>query len=518
MLWADETRAVTSWNTDASGTYTDPNNWTSGVPTTGDTAIFNRGAGLAYNVNFPGAFRPPTPVDSVGSLEVGSNDVTFQRSVGGLFGASFQSLNSMFIGYTTGAATTFTTTLPVTAQTAEIASGTNSVAGAHINSSKWTLTGSNDEIGSAILKVGENGFGTLSITNGAQVELTGSDGNVFVGYNLGASGGLLVTDAGSELLMDGHGRLEIGNGQLTITAGGKITQASDDGCCMYNAYIDPSASAAVDGAGSSWTTVNGILVGGGTLTVFNGGSVGSGVTVQAGGTVKGNGTIVGELDNFFNGIVAPGLPIGSLHVTGNYIELQSPSSHLQIEIGGTAAGTQYDQLLVSGGMGVSSYLDVSFVNGFVPHLGDSFKILDFSSFNGNFAAINLPAIASDLMWSTWRIHIDGTLLVTVPGDYNGDGTVDAADYTIWRDSLGQMGSGLAADGNGNGVVDQGDYNVWKMHFGGHVGSGAASNAEVPEPAAWLLLVVGMISIPIALPSALSYPNQRCSSCVAIAVF
>ena len=27
----------------------------------------------------------------------------------------------------------------------------------------------------------------------------------------------------------------------------------------------------------------------------------------------------------------------------------------------------------------------------------------------------------------------------VDGDYNGNGVVDAADYTVWRDSLGQTG-------------------------------------------------------------------------------
>jgi T5SS/PEP-CTERM-associated repeat protein len=510
IFWPNETRAVTSWNTDASGTYSDPNNWTSGVPTTGDTAIFNRGAGATYSVNFPGAFQPPSPVDSVGSLEIGSNDVTFQRSVGGLFGASFQSLNSMFIGYTTGVATTFTTTLPVTAQTAEIASGTNSVAGVHINSGKWTLTGSS--LSDRILDVGEQGVGTLSITNGAQLELTGMTANVVVGDKSGAGGGLLVSGTGSQLVIDGNGDMEIGNfgsAQLTITAGGKITQTGDSGPRMSftAAYVVPGSTASVDGAGSSWTMLGSIIVYG-TLSVFNGGAT-SDVAVSGGGTFSGDGTIHrldnangGGVDNGSPDSVAPGFPIGALHVGGGGFH-QGSLGHLQVEIGGTTAGTQFDQLLVSGSVTAGGALDVSFVNGFLPHLGESFKILDFTSFSGNFAAINLPAIASDLMWSTWRIHIDGTLLVTVPGDYNGDGTVDAADYTIWHDSLGQMGSGLAADGNGNGVVDQGDYNVWKMHFGGHIGSGAASNAEVPEPAAWLLLVVGMISIRLALPCAFS---------------
>ena len=42
--------------------------------------------------------------------------------------------------------------------------------------------------------------------------------------------------------------------------------------------------------------------------------------------------------------------------------------------------------------------------------------------------------------------------VPVPGDYNADGTVDAADYTIWRDSFGQTGVNLAADADNSGTV------------------------------------------------------------------
>ncbi len=51
------------------------------------------------------------------------------------------------------------------------------------------------------------------------------------------------------------------------------------------------------------------------------------------------------------------------------------------------------------------------------------------------------------------------------GDYNFDGSVDAADYTVFRDTLGQTGNDLAADGDGNGVVDGADYLVWRNNFG-----------------------------------------------------
>ena len=64
------------------------------------------------------------------------------------------------------------------------------------------------------------------------------------------------------------------------------------------------------------------------------------------------------------------------------------------------------------------------------------------------------------------------LSTAVPGDYNGNGKVDAADYTVWRDTFGATGSGLAADGNGDNTVNGLDYTYWKTRFGNTSGSGS----------------------------------------------
>ena len=85
----------------------------------------------------------------------------------------------------------------------------------------------------------------------------------------------------------------------------------------------------------------------------------------------------------------------------------------------------------------------------------------------------------------------GGLLPT--GDYNGDGIVDARDYTVWRDSLGSTGN-LAADGDNSGTVDQADYDLWRLNFGNHSGSGAGANAAVPEPAAIVLAACGLMMV------------------------
>lgn len=74
------------------------------------------------------------------------------------------------------------------------------------------------------------------------------------------------------------------------------------------------------------------------------------------------------------------------------------------------------------------------------------------------------------------------------GDYNGNGIVDAADYTVWRDSLGDfVDKGAGADGNGNGEIDEEDFLIWRQYFGNTLPTpGAGSTPAVPEPASALL--------------------------------
>ena len=68
-----------------------------------------------------------------------------------------------------------------------------------------------------------------------------------------------------------------------------------------------------------------------------------------------------------------------------------------------------------------------------------------------------------------------------PGDFNRDGVVDAADYTVWRDGLGSS-------------YTPADYQVWKLHFGTHVGDGSGGIVVVPEPTAAVLAVAGIATI------------------------
>jgi uncharacterized membrane protein len=79
-------------------------------------------------------------------------------------------------------------------------------------------------------------------------------------------------------------------------------------------------------------------------------------------------------------------------------------------------------------------------------------------------------------------QVDGA--ADLPGDYSGNGGVDAADYVIWRKALGSN-SDLRANGDNTGpsagVIDQADYAVWRANFG-NTSPRAAAAASVDEPA------------------------------------
>ncbi|MCA9184969.1 MAG: hypothetical protein R3E01_30605 [Pirellulaceae bacterium] len=80
-------------------------------------------------------------------------------------------------------------------------------------------------------------------------------------------------------------------------------------------------------------------------------------------------------------------------------------------------------------------------------------------------------------------YVEGRL-----GDYNGNSAVDAADYTVWKDSFGSV-TELAADGNGNGVIDAADYTIWKDNFGASIDLAVS----VPESSSALVLL-SLVSI------------------------
>jgi hypothetical protein len=101
---------------------------------------------------------------------------------------------------------------------------------------------------------------------------------------------------------------------------------------------------------------------------------------------------------------------------------------------------------------------------------------------------------SDVFGSTTNGLDIGLAAVTPPGvqgDYNGNGVVDAADYVVWRSSVGQS-TLLNRSASITGTVGAADYNFWRSKFGNTSGSGTSlGGSAVPEPTSALLLLLGL---------------------------
>lgn len=86
------------------------------------------------------------------------------------------------------------------------------------------------------------------------------------------------------------------------------------------------------------------------------------------------------------------------------------------------------------------------------------------------------------------------LLAPITGDSNSDGSVDAADYVLWRNTVGST-TDLRADANLNGIVDAPDYQLWRSSFQPATpGLGTSAADAVPEPATCLLLALATLAI------------------------
>ena len=89
------------------------------------------------------------------------------------------------------------------------------------------------------------------------------------------------------------------------------------------------------------------------------------------------------------------------------------------------------------------------------------------------------------------LKFDDGVVEGLPGDYNGDDVVDAADYTLWRDNLGSPTSLPNDDTVG---VDQDDYIRWKTNFGMTAGVGSLGQSPVPEPATFGLALLAAATL------------------------
>jgi hypothetical protein len=224
--------------------------------------------------------------------------------------------------------------------------------------------------------------------------------------------------------------------------------------------------------------------------VTNGGAlnVAAGSTAVFFGALTGNGN-VGSGDVQALGDLRPGASPGLMQFGGDLT--LGPLTNFAAELGGLVAGNQFDQLVVAGDAVLAGTLAVSLIEDFTLSAGDSFEIVDVAgALAGTFAGLAEGATVGNLSGLDLFITYAGgdgndvalfTLAPVLPGDYNENGVVDAADYTVWRDHLGAPAGTLPNDVDG-GAIGLAQYATWKANFGATFASGSASvSTAVPEP-------------------------------------
>jgi arylsulfatase A-like enzyme len=187
-------------------------------------------------------------------------------------------------------------------------------------------------------------------------------------------------------------------------------------------------------------------------------------------------------------------PTGLLTVQGDLVHLAGGT--LAIDLGGTTAGVNYDTINVVGDVELEGDLVVSLVDAggspFAPTLSDSFDIVTATQISGEFANVTLPALSWQYDWQLDYLADTVRLIVVATGDFNDDGVVDAADYTVWRKFGGTQAEYIAWHENYGKVVNAGT--------GGQSADPISGNVPEPTIALLLLAVFAMSALRSARPA------------------
>ncbi len=291
-----------------------------------------------------------------------------------------------------------------------------------------------------------SGFGTLTITSSAALSLWDVTLDSVALDNAGAatlasySGYALALEDGADLVNEPGASFTILTGGLISSDGTAISFTNegslfDPATAVEPTTIQPAFSQtstgttvvtdselSLAGGGSPVTNAGNMTVeSGGTLavstdydqsagsTTLEFGSLDGGNVNITGGSLVGVGTVNGDVWSAATVIPGGTGAAGVLVINGTYA--QNASGSLDVDLGGTVAGSQYDQLVVSGSATLAGTLNVGLIDGFEPVLGDAFQVMTFASSAGVFTDYNGMVVGNQLILSP--IFNPGNLTLSV---------------------------------------------------------------------------------------------------------
>ncbi len=263
------------------------------------------------------------------------------------------------------------------------------------------------------------------------------------GAGAGIPNGVLTLGAGATVSLRQNAVSTVDVGELNGDAGSGLSGFAGGGTATEKTWRIGNLGTSSEFAGSIFeggTTTNFTKVGAGTLTLTGAaGNTYTGDTSVLGGTLSINAATLSDIGDVF-------LETGAT---------------LDLDFAGT---DDIDSLFIDG---VSQVL-------------------------GTWGAIGSGAAnQTSLITGSGLLNVLTFEPFVLAGDYNNDGLVNAADYTVWRD-----GGPLQNETASPGVVDAADYTAWANNYGA-AAPAVSTAAAVPEPAAGIaagVLVLAGLSV------------------------
>jgi T5SS/PEP-CTERM-associated repeat protein len=316
--------------------------------------------------------------------------------------------------------------------------------------------------------------GNLTLGNASAVNGFGTQGNLTVGANT-----VTLLDA-NDVVFDSLSLVTLGAGATagTINATNGLTVDFGANVTSFGTLVTPNLA---------------------TKPLINNGHLQGNSAVQPltlNGYVKGVGTF--EHVNF-TGTFAPGLSPALVQVgTIGF----SPSSTLQMELGGTQRGSQYDAIDASGLVTLGGKLELSLINGYQPAYLVQHKLIDAAGLSGIFGPGPLLQITPTKVMAISYVNGDVFATAALPGDADINGQVNFGDLLLLAQNYGTLGkSWITGDFTGDGAVDFNDLLRLAQNYntslsgsslqGDFESDWAMARGMVPEPAS--LAMIGALA-------------------------
>jgi hypothetical protein len=340
---------------------------------TGAVLDLTGGQSISYSGSYTGTGTGTIALDA-GTLDVATGGATFNFAAG-LFQWSGGAID------TSGGELTNTGTIALSGGS----SATETLQGTGVLVNQGTIdqsgAGTFDINGPATLN---NQTGTFDITANSGISESGAGGSLDNGGTIEKTAGTGTFTIDDGIRFSDTGTVYVQTGTLDIE---NATEVVSDGALSGGTW-NVGGGATLD-LGTNVTTLGATVDLQGPSATF--GALASVTKITSSGALDLSGgcsfATAGSLDNAGTISLVP----GTLNVSGALT--QESTGSLDAGVGGTLAGSQFGQIVVSGSATLSGTLTLSVLDSFAPALGQSFTLLSYHSESGTFSTVTLPTEA-----------------------------------------------------------------------------------------------------------------------------